>query len=524
MTHAPIISNCLLWLTLRRLGSAELPTRRRAAEALSQAPSHHALAALNKALADSDPEVRRHAATGLARLEVPERLPGLLKAFQDTCPDVHAIAAAALKQGPPAQLTAELVPLLRAADAELRMRTAALLEALDWHPADDGEALELAVAKNQFMKAASCGSQAIELLLFAAQTAAPSMRPHAMEALGLFNDARVQAVLIEALNSPNASLSMAAIHALGRQGNAANFDLVAPKLKHDDSRVRLTAVESLAQIDRERAVEPLINLLQDPVWDVRRASAETLGRTQHPASVEPLIRALADPDADVREAAAIALAGLHDRRAIGPLVKALKDTTSGVRRIAATSLPAIDPNWSESAEARAAVEELKQSLTDKNPDVRYAVGRLLQSFGITPPETIQYLPELTYYYELQQSLGALSSRGASAAPEVLSVTDLEKRRKLATTLMMATLCDGDPELRRAAAHSLGRLGDPRAENALKRAAEDPDPGVRQLVDGSLRTIRQVRRRVSVKQTKVKHECNSSSGSIGVLRLAGSTAG
>jgi HEAT repeat protein len=60
---------------------------------------------------------------------------------------------------------------------------------------------------------------------------------------------------------------------------------------------------------------------------------------------------------------------------------ALKDSTSGVRRIAAAALSRIDENWSSTPEARAAAEELKPSLYDKDPDVRRLVGQLLESLG-----------------------------------------------------------------------------------------------------------------------------------------------
>ena len=88
----------------------------------------------------------------------------------------------------------------------------------------------------------------------------------------------------------------------------------------------------------------------------------------------------------MREATAIALGGLNDRRAIGPLVLALKDQASGVRRIAAAALSRIDENWSASPEARAAVEELKPALYDRDPDVRHFVSHLLVSLGAMEPE------------------------------------------------------------------------------------------------------------------------------------------
>jgi len=167
----------------------------------------------------------------------------------------------------------------------------------------------------------------------------------------------------------------------------------------------------------------------------------------------------------VREATAIALGSLSDRRAIGPLVLALKDATSGVRRIAAAALSRIDENWVGSTEARAAVEDLKPALYDRDPDVRHFVGQLLVSLGAMEPEPA---PE------------------AEAGPD--SFASMEKRRKLAVSLFLAILCDRDRDLRQAAAEALGRLGERRAEPGLLRAARDPDADVRLAAEGALQSL------------------------------------
>jgi HEAT repeat protein len=181
--------------------------------------------------------------------------------------------------------------------------------------------------------------------------------------------------------------------------------------------------------------------------------------------VEALTQTLADKDADVREATAIALGSMSDRRAIGPLVLALKDATSGVRRIAAAALSRIDENWSSSPEARAAVEELKPALYDRDPNVRNFVGQLLVNLGAAEPESV---PE----------------------PDVgdVSASSAEKRRKLAVSLFLAILCDQDRDLRQAAAEALGRLGERRAEPALVRALRDPDSTVQSAAQQALQAL------------------------------------
>jgi HEAT repeat protein len=87
-----------------------------------------------------------------------------------------------------------------------------------------------------------------------------------------------------------------------------------------------------------RAVEPLINALQDDHEWVRRSAAEALGRIDHVSAVEALINALKDMDEQVRQKAAEALGEIGDPRAIEPLIVALEDKDEKVRQSAAEAL------------------------------------------------------------------------------------------------------------------------------------------------------------------------------------------
>jgi HEAT repeat protein len=236
-------------------------------------------------------------------------------------------------------------------------------------------------------------------------------------------------------------------------------------LHHKNGHVRLSAVEALGSLEAPGAADALRALLSDPMWDVRLAAVETLGRLKDERAVEALTQTLADKDEDVREVAAMALGGMSDRRAIGPLVLALKDATSGVRRIAAASLSRIDENWSTSPEARAAVEELKPALYDRDPSVRHFVGQLLVSLGAAEPEP-----------------------APAPASRHVSDSSAEKRRKLAVSLFLAILCDPDRDLRQAAAEALGRLGERRAEPALLRALRDSDTAVQAAAERALQVL------------------------------------
>ncbi len=74
-------------------------------------------------------------------------------------------------------------------------------------------------------------------------------------------------------------------------------------LSHPDWNVRWRAAIAFAQIPDERAVEPLIGLLNDGEPKVRKAAATALGFLGKTRAIQPLIGRFGDPDPFVREAA-----------------------------------------------------------------------------------------------------------------------------------------------------------------------------------------------------------------------------
>lgn len=433
---------------------------------LCGSPTPRALPALHHALGDEDVEVRRLAVTALTRLEDERRLEPLLAALHDRDPEVLRIAIGALKRFNEERVTAAIAPLIFNSDAGVRGRASQVLDFLGWKPTSEDEEIWYAVARNQLAHAATHGLAALPALECVLNGGPYNLRVAAIEAMAAIDDKRATRPLMAALKSPDPAVCGAAVDALSLTGDPECVAPIIGVLRHPDAHARVVAAEALGRMNATSAVEPLRALLRDTVWDVRRAAAEALGRLKDATSVEALTRNLDDQDSDVREATALALGSVNDRRAIGPLVKSLKDSTSGVRRIAAAALARIDEDWSASPEARAAVEELKFALQDKDPDVRYLVGRLLASLGHTEPELAGSTPE----------------------EEKLSVSSPEKRRKLAVSLFVATLCDLDRDLRQAAAEALGRLGDERAQSALVRALGDEDAGVRLAAETAFKSL------------------------------------
>lgn len=460
----------MLWLKSRQLNSTDPSVRRKAMQELCDSPTPRALDALHNALSDQDVEVRRLAVTALVKLEDDRRLEPLLAALRDRDPEVLQTAIGALKRFTDARIPGAVASLIFNPDPGVRGRAAQVLDHLGWKPANRDEEIWYAVAKFHLNHAATYGIAALPALECVLVGGPYNLRVAAIEAIASIDDKRALRPLLAALKSTDPAVCGAAVDVLSNTNDPQCIAPIIAVLRHVDAHARVVAAESLGKMNATAAVEPLRALLRDPAWDVRRAAAEALGRLKDSKSVEPLARNLEDPDADVREATALALGHVGDRRAIGALVKSMKDSTSGVRRIAAASLARIDEDWSTSAEARAAVEELKSGLHDKDPDVRYLVGRLLNSLGQQDTELLTRPP----------------------VEEKLSVSSPEKRRKLAISLFLATLCDTDRDLRQAAAESLGRLGDERAQAALARALGDSEMGVRLAAEAALRAISEAR--------------------------------
>ncbi len=60
-------------------------------------------------------------------------------------------------------------------------------------------------------------------------------------------------------------------------------------LQDNEAVIRLSAVESLSQLDSHSAVPALVNALSDPSDKVQRAAVDALGKLADPEATEPLI-------------------------------------------------------------------------------------------------------------------------------------------------------------------------------------------------------------------------------------------
>lgn len=247
-----------------------------------------------------------------------------------------------------------------------------------------------------------------------------------------------------------------------------------------------------------------IGQLEHGMRDARVDAAYALGHVlELQPNVRRVVRALSiavrDTSDDVRIAAAVALrrAGERARNAVPGIADMLLDTAhANVRRTAAVLLGDLgryDPSR--------AVPPLEQALSDKNADVRIAVGsalgRLGRDAGASTPGLIRAvadpdanvraqaidalsrvgLPHDTVAAVLQVGLSDTVATVRIAAIQAIArfVSD---PRQLAQ-LLGAAATDREPLVRLAVVNALSVASDDSAHKLLERAAKDFDPRVQQ---------------------------------------------
>ncbi|MDX9999795.1 MAG: HEAT repeat domain-containing protein [Polyangia bacterium] len=226
-----------------------------------------------------------------------------------------------------------------------------------------------------------------------------------------------------------------------------NIDAALRDLAHPDPRVRAAAAGALDQSPLERREEvcsALRDALDDGTGDVRYAAALSIRELGDAQAVPRLIDMLEDRDFMARQAAVMALGSIGDPRAVLPLIQALKEGPPDVRFQAVTSLVELeDPR---------ALGALLEALEDRDAEVRAsaaaAVGDLMAHEGADAVALLLKDPDPKVSLEAAYALSRLGDdRG------------------------IETLC------RRAshrdfgflACEALGRLGNPQARVALRRA-------------------------------------------------------
>ncbi|MDF2774494.1 MAG: peptidase BlaR1 [Geminicoccaceae bacterium] len=320
-----------------------------------------------------------------------------------------------------------------------------------------------------------------------------SQEPAPQQARG--SDTAVPA-LLSVVNDESAAVRLAAIQALGQQGDPRAIDALVQALRNDtDARVREAAAEALGEIDSPRAVPGLVAALgSEKVGAVRAKVAWALGEIDDPRAVEALGAAVRDPEAQVRREVVWALGELEAPAAVPMLIPALRDSDAETRQRAAEALGHL--------ESPDAIDALSAATKDAEAEVRKnavaALGEIGDKRALAALSAAVRDAEVEVRREAISAIGNLEDLG-SAPPALLAAVrdeDREVRRAAAEALgqiedeaavpaLIPLTRDTNSDVKRAAVEALAEIGGAQAIEVMAALLKDEDPEIRKLAAQAL---------------------------------------
>lgn len=276
--------------------------------------------------------------------------------------------------------------------------------------------------------------------------------------------------------------------------------------------VRTKAMDALGEIGDTSAVKPLIKILKDKKKeDIERAyAASALGRIKDPRAVKHLIAALksGDPDkkawfSNIRGQAITALGEIGDPRAVKPLLEALNSKNAAIVQAAAEALGKID----DERTIKPLINVLKDSRGYGRQDALEALGKKKSAAAVTALiEHLNYRVGRSRYEDSREVAakaltGTADPRGITALFERMSDEEeiINVRRAAMKALsvradqriieaLIKTLQDKQRDIRETAARLLGKIKAPQAVGPLISALADDGYYVRMNAAESLGAI------------------------------------
>ncbi len=307
----------------------------------------------------------------------------------------------------------------------------------------------------------------------------PGLRIQAALALGEQRHPAASAALIEALEDPDANVRFHAIEALGLLQSPDAVDPLSRIAESRDFFLAFPAIDALARIDDPRVAPRLVPLLDDDVLAV--PVVEALGRLGGGDVVRPLVALLDRPRAPVGSIAA-AVARLH---------AGFEAKYAGGAYIVSEFQAALTPTGAR---------QILDTVGSAHKDELRALVLLLG--WVQGPAVERALTRLLGDADLRADvLEALVRRGAAVVGiliEQLQSEDQDVTRAAVTALgrlgdprateALTRMLDGDRSIVSAAAGALARIGDARAFEPLLALLGHPDATVRQAAIGALNSL------------------------------------
>jgi len=310
-----------------------------------------------------------------------------------------------------------------------------------------------------------------------------------VEAAVLSLGRKAEPYLLAALDSDNDQVKIVALRSLYYLGIDQDSAKLAAFLKSTNESLQLEALETVKHFPAATYLPTILDLLRNADYTVSSKAAEALSSYRFPLVKESIAALAADDSAEVRMRGAMLLSQFAEVDGLSLLDSFLHDADAGVRKIAVkastklgidVALPRLgaamhDPDSTVRVAAVLAiaefhtpllVEDLLALLGTADEMLDYAVIRSLGLMEAKAAESalVEYLgkwcPSSRLEYALLETLGKIS---AASASELICDCHLSSR---------------DPDIRRLAVETLGKLGDASSMKAVESALKDPHWSVR----------------------------------------------
>tara|TARA_A200000113_G_scaffold97714_1_gene87561 strand:+ start:2210 stop:5878 length:3669 start_codon:yes stop_codon:yes gene_type:complete len=233
-------------------------------------------------------------------------------------------------------------------------------------------------------------------------------------------------VIENALNSPDASIRIAAIEALKRQEHEISIHMLINMMKDSSPAVRCEVAKTFEHFFHEEeavvrrkglAISPLILMLSDSVESVAVCAISALGEAENYRAVAPLIKLANQPflDQSTTIAAIRALGLIRDTEAIPALIEILK--TRAPAKIKATTMIALQRLGYE--ETQSTLEQLL-TFDHKSVESLNVALALLQNNQI---DNLVLKPEFILR-PLEPALGQLKKMQLASETQIIAALDL----------------------------------------------------------------------------------------------------
>lgn len=303
----------------------------------------------------------------------------------------------------------------------------------------------------------------------------------------------------------------AAAHALGDVTDPAErrraIDALVQALEDNHPAVRMEACASLGALREPGTLTALVKRLDDGEPAVRQNAAIALGTIGHADAFDPLERVLRKGPPDLRFQAATSLAEIDPARAFEPVLAALADSDPQVVAAAALALGSVakaDMARKEKA-TQALLAKLEHADASARFDIAYALaelgsdaGRATLSAACTDDDrawdAVNALAEVRAVDELTRIVAnkkAAAEARALAAGKLLAfgVTDTSAR-----TVLLESLSSRKGHVRGIAVEQLAEVGGPWAKAPLEKLARSGKSA--ELLEAIAAALRQIDSRQS----------------------------